>query len=452
MNILFVRPAPPDETIGLQHVMIVEPLELEILATLVAKDNEVAIIDLILEKQPLSFFIEKINPDIVCVTGYITHINQMLAICKEAKRNNENTVTIVGGVYIEKVPECIDYKEIDYRVVRNAVQVFPQLVNFIKGNGSFPLGVLRNAEKLDESLLPAYDFSVPIPNRQLTNKYRSKYFYVFHNKVALLKTSFGCPFPCSFCFCRKIAGDHYAERPLNEVIEELKSIKEKEVYIIDDNFLVSEKRVRGFIDLLNENNIRKNYLIYGRADFIASHPELMQAFKQHGLRTVIVGFESFNDDELLSLNKSTIASTNEKAMNILNQNGIDCYASVIAMPNWDKSDFEQATKKMIDLKIRFLNIQPLTPLEKTDILFDDKNLIVERSDFAKWDLAHVVVQPEKLSLKDYYHEILRMYIRVLFRPSNLIHHLKYPINMQFKLMMGAYKVKKQYEKKISDSQ
>ena len=451
MNILFFRPAPSDETIGLQHVMIVEPLELEILATLVAKDNEVTIIDLIIEKQPSSFFLNKIKPDVVCVTGYITHIDQMLGICREAKRNNKNAVTIVGGVYIEKIPESIDDIAVDYRVVRNAVQSFPQLIAFLNGNADFPKGVLKNAEKLNEALLPAYDFTVPIPDRQLTRKYRSKYFYVFHNKVALIKTSFGCPFPCSFCFCRKIAGDNYSERPINDVIQELKSIREKEVYIIDDNFLVSARRVQEFITLLKEHKIRKNYLIYGRADFIATHPELMHELKKNGLRTVIVGFESFNDDELLSLNKTTTANVNEKAMGILNQNGIDCYASVIAMPNWDKNDFELATNKMIDLKIRFLNIQPLTPLEKTDIVFDDKDLIVGRSDYAKWDLAHVVVQPEKLSLKDYYHEILRMYIRVLFRPNNLIHHLKYPVHMQFRLLIGAYKVKRQYERKIFES-
>lgn len=451
MNILFLRPPPPDETIGLQHVMIVEPLELEIMATLVEPNHKVTIIDLILEKQSSSWFIQKLNPDIVCVTGYITHTQQMLNICKEAKRHNQNTVTVVGGVYIEKVPETIDDEVVDYRVVRNAVQSFPQLLDFLMGKADFPEGILRKNEVLNDSLLPAYNFSVPIPNRALTKNYRSKYFYVFHNKVALLKTSFGCPFPCSFCFCRKIAGDNYSERPLEDVIHELKSISEKEVYIIDDNFLVSEKRVRRFLDLLKEHHIHKKYLIYGRADFVAAQPELMRELKQQGLRTIIVGFESFNDDELTSLNKSTSALTNEKAMGILNKNGIDCYASVIAMPNWDKADFDRATKKMIELKIRFLNIQPLTPLEKTDIVFDDTNLIISRSDFAKWDLAHVVIKPEKLSVQEYYYEILRMYTRVLFRPTNIIHHLKYPIKMQLRLLIGAYKVKKQYEKKIFDS-
>ncbi|MFA5541459.1 MAG: radical SAM protein [Bacteroidales bacterium] len=450
MKILFLRPSAPEETIGLQHLMIVEPLELELLATLVEKEHEVIIIDLILEKQSAEYFIKKYMPDMVCITGYITHTSDMLKISQKAKEINSKIIIVAGGVYIEKLPEKINSPFVDYRVVRNALLEFPKLLNYIENRGEFPLGVLRIDEILDETTLPEYNFSVPIPNRRLTKKYRDKYFYVFHPKVALLKTSFGCPFPCSFCFCRKITGDNYWERPLEEVIEELKGIEENEVYIIDDNFLVSKERVMSFIDLLKKHSIKKRYLIYGRADFIAKHPKTIKRFKKYGLRTIIVGFESFNDNELTSLNKKSMAKTNEYAMNVLNKYKVDCYASVIAMPEWSKEDFRKATKKMIDLKIRFLNIQPLTPLEKTDINFDDNNLIINRSDYARWDLAHIVVKPEKMSVKEFYREILKMYIRVLFQPSNLIHHIKYPIKYQIKLLLGAIKVKKQYSRKINE--
>ncbi len=451
MRILFIRPAPDSDTIGLKHVMIVEPLELEILATLVEKHNDVLIIDLILEKQPSSYFIETYKPDVICITGYITHIYQMLEVCREAKRIDERIVTVVGGVYIEKVPESIDDPDVDYRVVRNAVRAFPMLISFLQNKADFPPGVLRKSEVSDENKLPEYNFDVPIPNRQLTRKYRSKYFYVFHNKVALLKTSFGCPYPCIFCFCRKITGDNYHERHLDEVIEELKTIDEKEVYIVDDNFLVSETRIRQFIDLLRDNNIKKRYLVYGRADFISENPEIMRDFKKEGLRTIIVGFESFNDNELDALNKHTFSRTNEDAMHVLNRNGIDCYASVIAMPSWDKSDFDSATRKLIELKVRFLNIQPLTPLEKTDMAYDEDRLIVKRDEYPKWDLAHVVIKPEKLSVREYYSEILRMYQRVLFQTSNMINHFKYPLHMQVKLFWGVNKVQKHYKEKIIQS-
>jgi radical SAM superfamily enzyme YgiQ (UPF0313 family) len=372
----------------------------------------------------------------------------MKQLCREIKEANPNIITIVGGVHIEKLPDCVDSEYVDYRVVRNAVYAFPKLISHLQDGDIFPAGVLKKHEILDEDKYPAYKFDVPVPNRELTAKYREHYFYVFHDKVALLKTSFGCPYPCNFCFCRKITGDHYVERDLNEVITELKSIKEKEIYIIDDNFLVSEKRVRDFLELLKVHNIQKRYLIYGRADFIAQHPDLIKEFKKLGLRTIIVGFESFNDDELTSLNKKTLAETNEKAMQVLNAHGVDCYASVIVMPEWDKDDFARATKKMRQLGIKFVNIQPLTPLEKTDICFDDRRLLIPRSECEKWDLAHVVVRPEKLTITQYYKEILKMYERIVLSPMNLLHHLKYPLYMQIKLFRGIIKVRKQYLRKI----
>ena len=59
MNILLVRPKPNKETIGLQNVMICEPLELEYLGAYAeALGHKVIIIDMILEKKPLGYFIE----------------------------------------------------------------------------------------------------------------------------------------------------------------------------------------------------------------------------------------------------------------------------------------------------------------------------------------------------------------------------------------------------------
>ena len=451
MNILFVRPKPPDETIGLQHVMIVEPLELEILATLVKENNKVLIVDLILEKKPFRYFLEQFNPDMVCVTGYITHTKVMQEICSSVKKFDSTCITVVGGVHVEQLPETIDHESIDYRVVRNATRTFPVLIDYLNKKAYFPAGVLRKGELLVAENLPEFDFYVPISDRDLTAKYRERYFYVFHNKVALLKTSFGCPSKCNFCYCRKITGDHYFARNLDEVIMELQSIKEKEVYIIDDDFLVSENRLIAFMDLLEKFNIRKKYLIYGRADFIVKHTDLLRRFKKLGLRTIIVGFESFNNEELASLNKNTSNKINEATMNVLNSLEIDCYASIIAMPGWSAEDFNFITRKLISLKVRFLNIQPLTPLLKTDIDFDDSKLIISRDEFPKWDLAHVVVQPTSMSVKDFYKNILSMYESILLRPANILHHLKYPLIIQLKLFKGVLKVKKQYRQKLTFS-
>jgi hopanoid C-3 methylase len=450
MRVLFARPQPSPETIGLQHLMIVEPLELEILATLIGQNHNVFIVDMILEKADFRSFIEDFHPDIICLTGYITHIPVIINYCIEAKRINPIIITVVGGVQVEKYPDDINHTAIDYRVVRNATHSFPLLIDFLAGKSQFPHGILKTDEYLNEANLPDYDFFTPLPDRSLTSKYRHRYFYVFHNKVALIKTSFGCPYRCKFCFCRKITGEKYYVRPLEDVINELNSINENEIYIVDDDFLVSVKRIKEFINLLRERNIRKRYLVYGRADFIADNPELIKEFRDVGLRTVIVGLESFDDIELASFNKQSDSSTNRRAMNVLNKYKVDCYAAVIISPSWNSEDFRKAGDIMIDLGIKFVNLQPLTPLKGTGIIADEKDLVIDRENYACWDLAHVTIRPLNMELADFYQNILNLYLRIIFYPKHLISMLKYPLHMQFRMSKGIYRVMKQYKSKIME--
>jgi radical SAM superfamily enzyme YgiQ (UPF0313 family) len=434
----------------LQHLMIVEPLELEILATLIKAEHNVRIVDMILEKRNINDFINDFNPDVLCLTGYITHIPVIIQYCVAAKMINKNIITVAGGVHIEKFPEDINHEAIDYRVVRNATRSFPQLFDFLAGKTKLPPGILKTDEILNEVCLPDYDFFCPVPDRTLTEKYRSRYFYVFHHKVALIKTSYGCPYHCKFCFCRIITGDKYYARPLNEVIDELTAISENEIYIVDDDFLISASRTKEFIRLLKENGIKKNYLVYGRADFIAANPELIKEFKEAGLRTVIVGLESFEDIELNDFNKQTSSNTNKLALTVLNKYKVDCYAAVIISPTWDISDFKKAGDIMIKLGIKFVNLQPLTPLKGTGLIVNGNDLVISRSDFAKWDLAHVTIRPEKMSLEDFYKNILNLYIRIVLNPKNLISHLKRPLGMQLKMARGMSRVKKQYKIRIKE--
>ncbi len=452
MKILLVRPRPDKETIGLQHVMIVEPLELEVLATLINHDDQAVIIDMILEKRPIEFFIRKEQPDLFCVTGYITNVPAMIAYCKTAKTINPAIVTIVGGVHCEVCPDDLNDESVDFRVVRNATVAFPQLLDFLRGEKYFPSGILRYSEQFLPSELPPFDFSFPIPDRKLTARYRQNYFYIFIKKVALIKTSFGCPFSCNFCFCRVITKGKYAERPLDEVVLELRLIKEKNIYIVDDDFLTSETRVREFIDANRKAGLQKNYLLYGRADFIASHPEIIRDFRSVGLKTVIVGIESFYDHELKSYHKNTDSKMNEKAMRILRSNNIDCYATIIVSPDWGKDDFDWCGRKIKELGIHYVNLQPFTPLPGTEKTVSEERMKIPYSDFAKWDLAHVTICPSKMSTADFYKSILKLYQKVLFQTRFMLGYLKkYDPVMLYKMIRGSYLVGRQYRLKIRET-
>jgi len=151
---------------------------------------------------------------------------------------------------------------------------------------------------------------------------------------------------------------------------------------------------------------------------------------------------------LNDFNKKTSRNINELAMEVLNNSGVDCYAAVIISPSWGHEEFEAAARIMNKLKIRFVNLQPLTPLKGTGISVDEGSLVVDRSDFAKWDLAHVTIRPEKMSLKEFYESILWLYEKIILKPGNLVSFLKYPPYMQLKMQKGMRKVRKQYRTKI----
>jgi len=451
MKIMFVRPKPSHETIGLQHLMVVEPLELEILYALIRQKDDGVIIDLIIEKKPFMYFVKKHSPHVICFTGYITNVSTIINYCQETKKFSNNITTIVGGVHCEVCPEDFIDDAIDFRVVRNATSVFTPLLNHIENNAPLPDAVYVKNQIPDINQLPAFNFYTPFPARHATNKYRKKYFYIFQDKVALIKTSFGCPFSCNFCFCRLITDKLYFQRPMHEVIQELMTIKEKEVYIVDDDFLVEPRRVMHFIEEVKKNKINKKYLIYGRADFIANNAEIIHQFAQVGLRTVIVGFESFNDNELQTYQKKTNVLMYHKTMDVLNKEKIDCFATVIIHPHWDKNDFRHMVGMIKKLGIYFVNLQPLTPLPKTTLNVDNHKIIINPKDYEKWDLAHVSYEPQKMTVSEFYKEILHSYNAVLYHPATLWKYItSYSPRMLFKMLVGGYKVTKQYKKKIKD--
>lgn len=469
MKILMFRPKPSPETIGLQHLMIVEPLELEILAALKRDEDVAVIVDLILEKRSFESFIEEHNPDVVCLTGYITNVSTIITYCESAKFIDDNITTIVGGVHCEVCPEDFEHPAVDFRVVRNAAVNFTALLDHIDKKSTLPPrvfeptdsleksalppGVFGPTDSLEKKTLPPFDFKVPFPDRASVARYRHEYFYIFHKHVALIKTSFGCPYQCSFCFCRVITSGKYIQRPLADVIQELEQIKESEIYIVDDDFLVDRKWLQRFIAELKARNIHKHFLVYGRADFIAANPDIMHELAEIGLRTVIVGFESFSDKELDNYNKHTSVAIYKETMAVLQREKMDVFATIIIPPDWDKSDFKQMVTVIKSLKIHFVNLQPLTPLPKTGVSFPADQIIIDKLNYPHWDLAHVSVQPTKLSVAAYYKEILKAYNAILYSPDVLWKYLTtYSPVMLFKMLVGGYRVSKQYNQKIKDAE
>ncbi len=452
MNVLLLRPNPPKESIGLQSFMICEPLELEYVSALLKQSGHtVTILDMILEKKPLAYFLDLCKPDVVGFTAYINHVGVVIDYAETIKQWNRECTTVVGGIYAEVQSSEFEHPSIDYIVKVNALKTFQDLISGIENN--LPdlkeniEGVWNGAHK---SYTIEQSFNYPHPDREAVADYRDRYNYIFHSKCATLKTSFGCAYSCEFCFCVEITQHTFFERDLYDVIAEIQSIKQKNIFIVDDNFLFKKDRINKFCDLLEENNINKNFILFGRADFIINNEDVIERFSSLGLDAIFVGLESFKEDELIDMKKRVSVETNVKAIHILEKHNIECHCGMIVGPDWETHDFNHLADWLNTFKRIFVNIQPLAPMPGTPVFEKLKSrIVVPRDDYGKWDMAHLLIKPGKMSTRTFYWNIIKTYYKTTTSLKSHFYILnKYGFATYFRTFKGSIHLTMQYLKML----
>lgn len=443
MNILLVRPNTPKDSINLQSFMICEPLELEYVASALINDgHNVDLVDMLLEKKPLKYFLKQRNYEMVCFTAYITTVGMVKKYSKIVKEFNSDIKTSVGGVHAEVVPTDFVDENIDYILWANGVNTLLEVVKqYPNVNKDDILGLYRGENSIKP---PIVNGNLIKPNRDITLKYRKNYNYIFHNNCATIKTSYGCPYKCSFCFCTRVCD--YSIRILEDVLDELESIKEENVFIVDDDFLVSKDRIKLFCEGLDKRGIKKHYIAFGRADFIAANEDVMILLKEHGFDAFFVGIESFKKEELNSFSKKTSVEINIKAVDVLERNGIFCYSGLIVNEDWVKADFDTLINYLNSFMHPMVNIQPITPMPGTP-LYDNYPLEIteKRENYAHWDMAHVVYQPINMSKRKYYYHIVRAYLKTVANKKSRKHiKEKFGKKIYKRVRRGAAKIFFQY--------
>ena len=416
MKVMLVRPKPHKVSLGLTDLMHCEPLDMEYVGTLVESLNhEVLLVDLQVDRKKLKHHLKEFMPDVVLFTSYLIHVNVVKGYSREVKEFDPSIVTAVGGVQTEVTPELFRDKNIDYILGINGMENVEILLNSLEAKREPGF----NQYKINK------DYKLPKVNRKLTERYRKKYYYSYRMPCALLKTSFGCPFKCSFCFCTAITNYEYYTRELEAVMQELMELEEENVFIIDDNFLVDKERIKVFCELLDKYNIHKHYYISARADYIAENEDVIELISKYGFDTVFIGLESFKQKDLDDFNKKSSVELSEKAAKILEKHGIELHASAIVGQDWDKQDFEDFAKWLHTIKYRYINFMPICPLPGTEIWDKYKyKLLCAENEWEKFDFMHVMLKPTKLKTSEFYIEIIKIYFRVTANFENLIYITK----------------------------
>ncbi len=421
MRILLVNPPSGKLTVGLKHLAKIEPLGLEIIGASVPH-HDVELLDMEMDTN-LEGALRRFNPDIVGVSAQVVQTYTAQHVLETAKKANPNTLTIVGGHHATLCPHEFDAPFIDVVVIGEGVPAFRELVsrweqrqekNFddIPGLGLRRAGAfyLTGPRPLPTSL-----DHMPQPNRALTQKYRSRYFYLFENSVASIQTSLGCTFPCNFCSCQHFTKRHFITRSPELIVEDLKTIKEDFIMFCDDHTFIDVKRMERLYELIKAAGIRKRYFAYTRADCVVNNPEVFTKWASIGLVMVMTGLEAIDDKRIKEVNKRTSVQTNEAAIEILAKNGIVLSAGFLIMPDYTEEDFRR-----IDAYVRrhrniaLTELTPLTPLPGTGFHQEMKDKVTTHNREV-YDLAHFVLPTTNLPPEKMYRLIQKYYVRIVLR-------------------------------------
>jgi radical SAM superfamily enzyme YgiQ (UPF0313 family) len=420
MRILLVRPPVPRHTMGLKHVMICEPLELEYVAAGL-HGHEVEILDLIVERG-LEARLRRFEPDVVGTSCYVTGVNEVIKLLRAVKRWNPACRTVVGGVHASRAPEDFADPSVDCIVLGDGTTVMPEVVAAFEAGRDLRdvpgLALPRGSavQRTEGRAYMPHPDTLPLPRRDLVAHLQHRYYYLFHQPVATMKTAWGCWYKCNFCFTWQITDGHAYARSPESIVAELETIAAKDVYIVDDIFLIKPSRLKRLAQLIREKGIRKNYLVYARADFICENEDIIAEWAGLGLTAVFIGLEAATNPELHAMDKGTTVDFNREAIAVLRRHGIDTYGSLIPQPDYVKEDWERLWRFIEDTGLYYVNISPLTPLPGTAI-WDEyaDRLTVSRRAHGLFDLSHVLL-PTRVPLKEYYRSLLWLYMRTCLDP------------------------------------
>ena len=167
----------------------------------------------------------------------------------------------------------------------------------------------------DRPLIKNLD-ELPFPARDLVDNAKYRIVSFPGKPVALVLTSRGCPFECTFCATHLFYKRTRSVRSVENVVREVEDIVQtygiNHIFFIDDTFTIGEKRIIALCRLLEERHIAIEWICLGRVDTVTE--PMLTEMKKAGCREIIYGIESASPAVLAATRKNITHEQMERAV------------------------------------------------------------------------------------------------------------------------------------------
>jgi radical SAM superfamily enzyme YgiQ (UPF0313 family) len=235
--------------------------------------------------------------------------------------------------------------------------------------------------------------NLPLPRYELINP---KHYGRF--KTYSVQSSRGCPFKCEFCSERLYLGHKYRFRPIQDVVEEIKSAKSRRILFADSNFAGNMPHTMELMEALAPLGLRWSALWSAH---LCINDRFMDLAQKSGLLHVNIGMESIDSKTLASMNKkANKVSEYKQILTGLKKRGISYSLNFIFGWDTETEDVFDATLEFLKqhkVPAAYFNI--LTP-DKGTPLYDrmkEENRIVDIDNMSRWPGDKCYIKPKNFS-------------------------------------------------------
>ncbi len=335
-----------------------------------------------------------LRPDLVGIT-VITQVSARAYQIADRFRA-AGVPVVMGGFHVSFFPEEA-LEHCDAIVIGEAEGAWDSLIEDFLGTGM---------KRQYKSETPHDLVGLPKPRLDLVNRKA----YSLPN---VIETARGCPHACSYCAVSQFWGRQFRFRPIDEVVEEIKSMPPGYMVIVDDNIAGSPNRAKKLFEAMIP--LKRKW--YSQADIrVGEDPELLDLAARSGCEWLFIGIESVNDVNLAAVGKSRVNSTEKfkRSLAAIRGAGIKVFGSFIfGFDDDDPNVFDNTVRFCEDNKIEGANFYIFTPLPFTQLYEDmsGEGRILHH-DWSRYDMNHVVYQPKKMSPSQLLEGYLKAYRRM----------------------------------------
>jgi len=221
----------------------------------------------------------------------------------------------------------------------------------------------------------------------------------------------GCPYMCEFCPETNIPGGaQYFSRPIDEVIDEIRSIPQKIIMFYDNSLTINPTYTKSLFNKMI--GLHKKFFCNGNVDVLAHDIELVRLSKEAGCTAWLVGFESISQNTLDAIGKTTnMVKEYRQAIHNIHDHHMVVIGEFMFGFDIDTPDvFEKTLKVIKELQIDIADFSILTPFPETPLFkkLDDEKRILTK-DWKYYDMGHAVFIPNHMTPEELEEGVRRIY-------------------------------------------